>query len=51
MSTPWIERHGGLWLNRAKTNNTLVIEQYDTDHDAFILVWQRAYDGFLKLSI
>jgi hypothetical protein len=46
MSTPWTERHGGLWLNRATTADELVSEKYDSEHDAFILIWRRAYDGY-----
>jgi hypothetical protein len=50
MSSPWIERHGGLWLNRAKTSNKLVHEEYDSEHDAYILIWQRASDGHFEVE-
>jgi hypothetical protein len=50
MSAPWIERHGGLWLNRSKTRDRLVTEQYDAVRDAFILIWQRASDGHFQVE-
>ena len=45
MTAPWIERHGGLWLNRAATANRLLVEEFNAEHDAFTLIWQRASDG------
>lgn len=50
MSEAWIERHGGLWINRAETASKLVVEQYDSEHDAFTLIWQRASDGFFEVE-
>jgi hypothetical protein len=50
MSAPWIERHGGLWLNRAKTRDNLVSEEYDPLYDAFSLIWQRASDGYFQVE-
>lgn len=45
MSTPWTERHGGIWLNRATTSDELLSERYDPEYDAFVLIWRRALDG------
>jgi hypothetical protein len=50
MSAPWIERHGGLWLNRAEASDKLVAEEYDPVRDAFLLVWQRASDGLFQVE-
>ncbi|MBN3724434.1 hypothetical protein [Burkholderia sp. Ac-20379] len=45
MSQPWVEKRGGLWINRAETCNELVVEEYDDENDAFLLIWRRASDG------
>ncbi|TVO52665.1 hypothetical protein [Denitromonas halophila] len=50
MSKPWTERHGGLWLNRARTSDKLVAEEYDEKHEAFTLIWQRASDGHFQVE-
>jgi hypothetical protein len=50
MSTPWVERRDGLWLDRAQTCDRLVLEDYDEEHDAFILIWQRTCDGHFQLE-
>jgi len=50
MSTPWTERHGGIWLNSAGTVNKLVVEEYDSESDSFTLIWQRASDGHFQIE-
>jgi hypothetical protein len=50
MSTPWTERHGGIWLNRASTVNQLVVEEYDSESDSFTLIWQRVSDGHFQIE-
>ena len=50
MSTPWTERHGGIWLNRASTLDKLVFEKYDSESDSFTLIWQRASDGHFQIE-
>lgn len=50
MSTPWVERCGGLWINRAGTSDKLLLEEYDEECDAFILIWQRTYDGHFQVE-
>jgi|SRR5471030_1173917 len=48
MTSPWTERHGGLWINRASTRNELVVEEYDSNRDSFPLIWKRAVDGHFE---
>jgi hypothetical protein len=48
MSKHWTERNGGIWPNRASASDKLVYEMYDSKNDAFILVWERASDGFFE---
>jgi hypothetical protein len=48
MSKQWTERNGGIWPSRAPASATLVDETYDSTHDAFILIWRRASDGFFE---
>lgn len=50
MSTPWTERHGGIWPNQTATLNQLVVETYDSQSDAFTLIWQRASDGHFQIE-
>jgi hypothetical protein len=50
MNAPWVERHGGLWINRAGTLNKLIVEQYDPEQDAITLIWQRASDGNFQVE-
>ncbi|QTN26200.1 hypothetical protein HZ993_12675 [Rhodoferax sp. AJA081-3] len=50
MSKPWVERSGGIWLSRAQTFDKLLVEEYDQEHDAFILIWQRASDGHFQVE-
>jgi len=50
MNAPWIERNGGLWLNRATTSRNLVLEEYDVENDAYTLIWQRASDGHIEVE-
>lgn len=45
MSKPWVEKRGGLWINRANTCDELIVEEYDDENDAFLLIWRRAADG------
>jgi hypothetical protein len=48
MSKHWTERNGGVWPSRASVSGKLVYEMYDSTNDAFILVRQRACDGFFE---
>jgi hypothetical protein len=48
MSKHWTERKGGIWPSRPAALGKLVYEMYDSTNDAFILVWQRACDGFFE---
>lgn len=48
MTSPWTERHGGLWINRASTRNELFVEEYDSNRDSFTLIWKRAVDGHFE---
>lgn len=50
MSTPWTERHGGIWLNRASTLDKLVVEKYDSESDSITLIWQRESDGHFQVE-
>jgi len=48
MTSPWTERHGGLWISRATTSKELIVEEYDPVRDSFTIIWRRMADGYFE---
>ena len=46
----WEERHGGLWVDRAEPNDTVLSEHYDPELDSFMLIRQRASDDYFQVE-